>query len=116
MASSGVFSSSSRLESSVPRRKIRSDFVDDVVTFVDVRVNVSKFVVFPEFRVKCPAHVNYETEESGEKQEQECSRRWAGDKKIPPPPSSMVSSRALDQPFFSFSLCFSFFLFFCVFC
>ena len=61
MASSGIFSRSSSLESSVPLRKIRSDFVNDVVPFVDVRVDVSKFVVLPEFQVQMfsPAHLNY---------------------------------------------------------
>ena len=49
--SSSVFSSSSSLKSSVPLRKIRFDFVDDVVRIVDVRVDVSKFVVPPEFQV-----------------------------------------------------------------
>ena len=50
-ASGGVSSSSSRAKSSVPLRKIRFDFVDDVVRIVDVRVDVSKFVVPPEFQV-----------------------------------------------------------------
>ena len=52
MASSGVFSSFSRLKPIVPLRKIRSDFVDEVVPIVDVRVDVSKFVVPPEFQVQ----------------------------------------------------------------
>ena len=61
----------------------------------------SSYIVLPEFQVQIfsPAHLNYE---SSEKQEQECSRRWAAGRQKDTTTTFLDGMPTLDRPFFSF--------------